>query len=400
MPLETGKNGLEENGKKKNVRNETCVYRDERYVLGSEDDSPYIDIKGVRFRLSCHPYEPCLYITDAKGLLTAVHNAFDPSSVLWSFSRGEIITSITGREYDAEDFCRMVEYAEGLGNIQISDAEKVFAGRPKKKTSEKEKSLESEKTPRETGTQEAEETLRETGTQEAEETLRETATQEFKGALGEKETPEFKAAPEPKNKLLENVKSLRPEDGWIIVDEAFNQVLASYPDCVVDYCLVKNEPMGGSGYINHWFALVWACRKLFIDEEDEEVLWHYDTGKADAKEIPAAEVFSLPKKHRQGTEHRPQGGVSWVDQVTDGGPRPYWQAFLLPPNGCMYTEEDFHKVNQALFPNGTDELEVFQWTTDWSEYFDDGREWWGTLCLTVYDKSLDRFAVIMASATD
>ena len=33
-------------------------------------------------------------------------------------------------------------------------------------------------------------------------------------------------------------------------------------------------------------------------------------------------------------------------------------------------------------------------------YFDDGNEWWGALCYTVYDKNLERFVVIMASATD
>ncbi len=72
----------------------------------------------------------------------------------------------------------------------------------------------------------------------------------------------------------------------------------------------------------------------------------------------------------------------------------------MPPAGRCCTADDFWKINAALFPKGQDELEVFEWTTDWSDYFDDGREWWGTLCLTVYDKSLDRFAVIMASATD
>ena len=61
---------------------------------------------------------------------------------------------------------------------------------------------------------------------------------------------------------------------------------------------------------------------------------------------------------------------------------------------------DFDRVNAALFPNGTNELEVYEWTTDWSDYFDEGHEWWGALCFTVYDKTLDRFAVIMASATD
>jgi len=78
----------------------------------------------------------------------------------------------------------------------------------------------------------------------------------------------------------------------------------------------------------------------------------------------------------------------------------YRKAFLYPPHENSYTGKDFVRVNSVLFPNGTDELEVYRWTTDWSEYFDAGREWWGTLCLTVYEKNLNRFVVIMASATD
>ena len=57
-------------------------------------------------------------------------------------------------------------------------------------------------------------------------------------------------------------------------------------------------------------------------------------------------------------------------------------------------------MNAALFPNGIDGLEVFGWTTDWSDYFDEGHEWWGSLCLTVYDQTLGRFVIIMAAATD
>ncbi len=78
----------------------------------------------------------------------------------------------------------------------------------------------------------------------------------------------------------------------------------------------------------------------------------------------------------------------------------YKEAFLNPPYGVNCNEEDFARVNAALFPNGTEELDVYEWSTDWSKYFDDGHEWWGTLCFTVYDKTLNRFAVIMASATD
>lgn len=110
------------------------VFRSERYVLGIEDGLPFIIIDGERYDLTCHPYEPCLYITDRSGRKTAVHNSFDPCCVLDSFQKGECVTSITGFTYDAEDFCRMVEYAAGRYDIQIDDAEKVFGSGLKKKT--------------------------------------------------------------------------------------------------------------------------------------------------------------------------------------------------------------------------------------------------------------------------
>ena len=235
----------------------------------------------------------------------------------------------------------MIEYAAGRVDIQIDEAEKVFRGREKKKPPEPEKK---------------------------------------KDTLVARENPP------------------RPESGGIIEDDPFYAVIARYPGCAVDYCLVKNDHTA-SGYNAHRFALLWACRKLFVDEKGEAIC-HFDVGKADVKPVPAAEQFSLPQEPWTGTRRLSKGEVTWYKQVTDGGPRPYWQAFLMPPTRHAYTAEDFRAVNAALFPNGTEELEVCEWTTDWSEYFDDGREWWGTLCLTVYDKSLDRFAVIMASATD
>ena len=90
-----------------------------------------------------------------------------------------------------------------------------------------------------------------------------------------------------------------------------------------------------------------------------------------------------------------------ADPDVDAGEQiPYWYAFLEPPQWFDCTPDDFRRVNDALFPQGTAELEVLEWTTDWSNYFDAGREWWGTACWSVYDRRLDRFAVLFASATD
>ncbi len=320
------------------------VYRDERYTLGLEGGQPYLSANGARYVLSCHPYEPCLYVADERGGMTAVHNAFDPLDVLECFADGKTVASITGREYDAKDFCRMVEYAAGLYDVQIDEAEKVFHGRAKEKTQKPEKE------------------------------------------------------PKKKEKTVAAEKSPRPEFCRIIEDDPFCELIAGYPDAAVDYCLVANEHIG-TGLNAHRDALLRACRKLFVDENDEAI-WHFDVGKADGKLIPAKDLFALPEELRTGTDRHPTGDASRYGQVTDGGSRPYWQAFLMPPGGRRYTADDFREVNAALFPKGQDELEVFTWTTDWSDYFDEGREWWGTLCLTVYDKTLDRFVVIMASATD
>ena len=303
------------------IKNNREVYRDDRYVLGWKDGVPFLEIGGEAYKLTCHPYEPCLYITDRDGGLTAVHNAFDPSSVLEAFSEGRIVASITGTEYDAQDFCRMVEYAAGMYDIPIDEAEKVFRGRAKKKNPAPKKQRE--------------------------------------------------------NPIVHDGNSPRPEFGRIIENDPFYDLIAAYPDCMIDYCLVKNEHTE-SGFSAHWNALLWACRQLFVDEEDETI-WHFDLGKADAKPIDAQALFA---------------------PVDPNGKLNYRKAFLCPPYPNHCTNADFDRVNAALFPSGTDVLEVFEWTTDWSEYFDEGREWWGTLCLTVYDKALDRFIVILASATD
>ena len=300
------------------TRNNSIVYSDDRYVLGNEDGLPYIIIGGRRYRLTCHPYEPCLYITDEAGALTAVHNAFDPDSVLAAFAAGRTVTSITGREYSAQDFCRMVEYAAGMVNIQIDYAERVFGDRSQKKNPQ----------------------------------------------------------PEKKEKESYTGKVVRQETGHIIENDPAYDVIAKYPDSVVDYCIVKADH-GCRGRDEHWMALVRASRKLFL-EDDGEVIWQYDAAKADAKEISVRELFAPIRE--EGLNYR--------------------KAFLRPPFPNGYADADFDKINSALFPNGTDGLEVFEWTTGWSEYFDEGHEWWGTLCLTVLDKSLDRIVVIMASASD
>ncbi len=79
----------------------------------------------------------------------------------------------------------------------------------------------------------------------------------------------------------------------------------------------------------------------------------------------------------------------------------YWQAFSEPPYTVPYTREDFHKINHLLFPvQFRNDLEIYSWNDEFSNYFDDGKEWWGTALWSIYDKWMQRFIIIGASLSD
>lgn len=158
-------------------------------------------------------------------------------------------------------------------------------------------------------------------------------------------------------------------------EDPFFALLAEYPRCVIDYRIVPGRSSSCRGCEAHRLALKQAFQTL--SEDDWECT--YDLVAARGKQIGVGELFAPPRK---------------TEELN------YRGAFLYPPHGVRYTDADFDRLNAVLFPKGTDGLEVYRWTTDWSNYFDDGHEWWGALCLTVYDKRMGRYAVILASATD
>ncbi len=80
-------------------------------------------------------------------------------------------------------------------------------------------------------------------------------------------------------------------------------------------------------------------------------------------------------------------------------PMPYWYAFLEPPYGTPYLKADFIRFNDILFPNRK-VLEVYRWNDDFSNYFDAGKEWWGTGLWSAYDRKTGTMVVIGASQTD
>ena len=192
-----------------------------------------------------------------------------------------------------------------------------------------------------------------------------------------------------------------------LTEDRFYQQLRQYPDCRVDYCLLKSEKPD-RGEISHREAVQSALQCLSRRERVQPP-WRCDESRMSAVRLDAAEFLAVPVRP---WKEKIQSTVLYHSEVTNG-PLTYWYAFLEPPHGTgkvvtadgrvvkrAYTAEDFRQVNRWLFPLGTEQLAVYEWSTDWSDYFDDGHEWWGAGCWSVYDGGLERYAVIMASETD
>ncbi len=79
----------------------------------------------------------------------------------------------------------------------------------------------------------------------------------------------------------------------------------------------------------------------------------------------------------------------------------YWRAFSQPPYNIPYSKQDFRKINSLLFPiQFRNDLEIYCWNDKFSNYFDDGKDWWGTTLWSVYGKWTKRFVIVGASLSD
>lgn len=98
--------------------------------------------------------------------------------------------------------------------------------------------------------------------------------------------------------------------------------------------------------------------------------------------------------------------VSWFEWLA--------QSFDNPPYGMRTEDPEMHR---ALFPSfckatgllPDNNITVLDWVGDcgreperseWSPYFEEGKEWWGIWCLTVWNPKHRTLAAIAASATD
>ncbi len=84
-------------------------------------------------------------------------------------------------------------------------------------------------------------------------------------------------------------------------------------------------------------------------------------------------------------------------------------AFLMPPYSTTLKVADFSEWLAMLRLLPGEDVEVFDWVgnpdheperSDWSNYFDAGKEWWGIWCMTVYNPRRGTLCALVASTTD
>ena len=93
-----------------------------------------------------------------------------------------------------------------------------------------------------------------------------------------------------------------------------------------------------------------------------------------------------------------------IDQE-DKGKIGFVYAFLDPPHSFMCGKTIFEKGNffldfcRLLFTDIL-QIEVCKWSTNSSNYFDEGKDWWGSFFWMVYNPCRDRYIGILAATTD
>lgn len=177
--------------------------------------------------------------------------------------------------------------------------------------------------------------------------------------------------------------------------KAYELLKSKYEKVSIDYVIMSID-MDYEGLETHKKAIIEAFQILNnrnTGESGENYKIALEEEKMKAMASSMDELLQLPNDDYY--DNRPKGNRSF--SIPD--PLPYWFAFLEPPYGVPYQKSDFIDFNNVLFPN-KDHSEVYRWNDEFSDYFDDGKEWWGTGLWTIFDHITGLMVVIGASLTD
>jgi hypothetical protein len=157
---------------------------------------------------------------------------------------------------------------------------------------------------------------------------------------------------------------------------------------VVDYILLRPESPRALLDDIHREAVLFGMRV----QDEREATWHSTAAarlERQSEQIPRMTI----------DEQRASATVEQTSRFLED----YWYAFSDPPyplrRGGESVEELFRQVNQLLFGDLT-RWSIRRWSSDWSDYFTYGLEWWGAFLWTLVREDSELVVWVGASTTD
>lgn len=170
--------------------------------------------------------------------------------------------------------------------------------------------------------------------------------------------------------------------------EIYELLNNKYSRLALDYVILSVDTY--TGIETHKKAVVKAFEVLSKRYDDAYVVMEE---KMEATLSDIDDLLKLPEGDYDSKRAERNRGFSIPAEI------PYWYAFLEPPYTVPYVARDFVEFHDVLFPH-KQEVEVYRWNDAFSNYFDDGKEWWGTGLWSAYDKATRTMVIMGASITD
>ena len=178
-------------------------------------------------------------------------------------------------------------------------------------------------------------------------------------------------------------------------DPVYRMLAEQYPDVLLDYVLLAADgvPTDKAG---NQAAVIAALHALDNRDRVGNLLVH--------------PPMTVQPEKMNGYAESPETLFSYAASGRCGGrsrisPPPwemsYWEAYVSEPYPHSYGKAGFEAINAVLFPvQHRSQLRVYRWSGDFSNYFEQGKELFGTMLLSVSDPVLSRYVIIGSSLTD
>ena len=192
-------------------------------------------------------------------------------------------------------------------------------------------------------------------------------------------------------------------------DLELNSLLARFDAVggVLDYVFLERQDVGPPFSCHHAAALAgmaeidcrleqWAARNASAKYPIEMFFRvHCDEAKLTGEPVSFSTFWGT-----NDVDPKPLGEHAWSIPNLDG----YKAAFFHPPYGLQGSPSEkaelFAGINKYVLGAEPERAEIFSWSTDWSNYFEAGHEWWGAFYWTIHPAGSERMVVVGASSTD